>query len=202
MNTIECEMFIYDKDDFGKEIMCWFSVWNAKGLKEQIDSVMEHKPKCFRNACLKRILNYQNGKDWFINHENNVVSPFQKSQEAEELMELWKFSRHHQIGYYLSCYETKQKNEDDDRTELQKAIDDWFYTQLADQEDELEKGLMNEQQYITVCNNLSTGKERAEDLLSACICSAIGRQNRARVGTPDSIEEDVFRIICLPCGFN
>jgi len=202
MNTIKCEEFIYEMEDFERDIMRWFSpqCMTAKIIKEHIDEQFDNKPKCFRNAVYKRILNFKNDKYWWI--RDNLSSPFDKEQEREELLAIWKLGITHANQFYLSCYENQPQNEDEDeeRPEILRAIDSWFFKKLTEYDTKLEKGEMNEQKYITACNNMKKHKKIMEDLLSACICSAMGRQNRSRIGEA-KVAVDMFRIICMPCGF-
>ena len=198
MNTIECEVFVYEMEEFERDIMVWFEPMTAKVLKEYIDEELNSKPKCFRNAVYKTILNFKNKKYWWI---NCALTPFSKEQEREELMAIWKMGIDYAKGYYLLQYENKQQDdEDDERPEILRAIDSWFHEKLAEYETKLEKGEINEQKYITICNNMKKHKQIMEDLQSACVCSAIGRQNRARIGEVE-VSVNVFRIICMPCGF-
>ena len=201
MNTIECEVFVYEMEEFERDILGWFDNLTAKQIKEYItiDGELNKKPKCFRDAVYKRILNYKNGKWWWI-REN--LSPFEKEQEREELIAIWKLGIDFSKGFYLSCYadEPKDEDEDEERPEILRAIDSWFHKALTIKETKLEKGEINEQKYITICNNMKKHKQIMEDLQSACVCSAIGRQNRARIGEVE-VSVNVFRIICMPCGF-
>jgi hypothetical protein len=201
MNTIECDTFIYEMKDFERDIMMWFEPMTARFLKDKIEEEIVAKPKCFRNAIYKRFLNYKNGKYWWI---VDSLTPFDKEQEREELLAIWKMGINHAKGFYLSCYDDKEdKNEDenDERPEILRAIDSWFYEALTEFETKLEKGEINEHQFIIRCNNLKKHKKQVEELLGACVCSAMGRQNKCSIGNPDSPVVDVFRIICLPCGF-
>jgi len=190
MTTIECEMFLYTKEEFERDIMVSLKVYSAKELKEIIDEQLEEKSKNFRTSVFKRILNQQNNKKWWI---GNCLTNFEKTQEQEEFVAIWKMSIYSQRGFYLSCYEDKK---------LPEAIDSWFHNTLEEGETKLKEGKINEQQYINYCNNLKDGKERTQDLLNVCICSVIGRQNRARIGKSDGPIVDIFRITCMPCGFN
>ena len=199
MENIECEVFCYTEKEFEREIMLWFEFIPAINLKENIDIELETRPKCFRMAVYRRLLNFKNQKDWFISMSE--LTPFEKEQERDELLTIWKMGIEMTKDFYLNRYESKYpKDEDNEKSEIQKAIDSWFYETLTENETKLEKGEINEQQYIIICNNMKHDKRRKEDLLSACVCSAIGRQNKARIGGSESIS-DMFRIICMPCGF-
>jgi len=204
MSNAECEVFIYEKKEFERDIMCWFKVWTPIQLKRQLDNEIGDEVNCFKAAVYKRILNFKYGNDWFIS--TRALTSVEKQKEREELLAIWKFGINSSKGFYLACYEDRQVDEDEDdddddeRPEISRAIDVWFYGALTEADTKLEKGEINEQQYITRCNNMKKDKKITEDLLSACICSAMGRQNKATIGEAD-VKVDVFRIICLPCGF-
>jgi len=200
MMNYDCEMFIYDKEDFETQVMCWFKFWNAKDIKEYIDEEICDSLKPFKTAVYKRILNQKNGKDWFIS--TRVLSQVEKEKEREELITIWKLSIKTQKDFYLTNYEMNPDEDDDeDRPDFLKGMDAWFYETLEGYEKDLEQEKINEQEYITRCNNMRIDKKKTEDLLSACICSVMGRQNKARIGGPDAPISDVFRILCMPCGF-
>jgi hypothetical protein len=197
METVECEVFCYNKEEFERDIMTWFNPFPAKNLKEIIDIELDKKPKSFRQQVYRRMLNYKNNKNWWIDRD---VTLFQKEQEREELLAIWKFGIETAKDFYLSCFKETHQTVSDDKTEIQRAIDSWFYKTLADFDLKLEAEEINEQQYITRCDNMKHDKIQTENLLSACVCSAIGRQNRGIIqGSNEPI--DMFRIICMPCGF-
>lgn len=202
MNTIECEIFVYDKEDFETNVMLWFKYQDAKSIKEFIEEEISDNLRPYKTAVYRRILNYKNGKDWFISTRD--LSQVEKEKERDELIAIWKLSVKSQKAFYETNYEVKpdkDDDEDEDRPDYLKGVDAWFYEALAGVETELEKGEINEQDFITRCNNMKRDKQKTEDLLSACICSVLGRQNKARIGGPDAPISDVFRIICMPCGF-
>jgi hypothetical protein len=202
MSNTECEVFIYEKWEFERAIMCWFKHWTAIELKRQLDNEIGYEVNCFKTAVYKRILNFKNGKDWFIS--TRALTSVEKQKEREELLAIWKFGINCSKGFYLASYEYRQVDEDDDddeeRPEISRAIDYWFYVALKEADTELETENINENQYLIRCNNMKKHKKIVEDLLSACVCSAMGRQNKARIGEAD-VNVDVFSIICLPCGF-
>lgn len=204
MENIECEVFCYEENEFERDIMRWFKPIPAMYIKMFIDEELESKPSCFRKAVYKRILNFKNEKDWFISMRE--LTQLEKEQECEELFAIWKIGIQHAKDYYLSCYESNQhdeeenEDEDEERPKLLRAIDSWFFKTLTEFDTELEKGKINEQEYITRCNNMKNHKKITEDLLTVCLCSAIGRQNKARIGDADTYT-NMFRIICMPCGF-
>jgi len=204
MSNTECEIFIYEKKEFERDIMCWFKVWTAIELKRQLDNEIGYEVNCFKAAVYKRILNFKYGNDWFIS--TRALTSVEKQKEREELLAIWKFGINSSKGFYLASYEDRQideneyEDDDEERPEILRAIDYWFYVALTEADTELEKEEINENQYLIRCNNMKKHKKIVEDLLSACVCSAIGRQNKATIGEAE-VACDVFRIICLPCGF-
>ena len=203
METIECEVFVYTKEEFERDIMCWFKVWTAVQLKRQLDEEIGDEVNCFKAAVYKRILNFKNGKDWFIS--TSTLTSVEKQKEREELLAIWKFGINSAKGFYLVCYEDKQDDEyddeDEERPEILRAVDYWFYRALTETDTELEKGEINEQGYITRCNNMKKHKKITEDLLTVCVCSTMARQTTAKIGKSE-VYVPVFKIVCMPCGYN
>lgn len=201
MNTFNCEQFVYNKADFERDIMKWFEGLPPKALKGVIDDSMD-KPKCFKTSVLKRIIKYKtNQNNWWID-EFEALTPFEKAREQEEMIEIWKMGIMVARTFYTEVY-TKKENyeenaEDDEETLIQKAVDSWFYDALAESEEKLEKGEINENQYLIRCKNMKAHKEQTEELFNVCTCTVLCRQNRGRVNGEDA---DLLRFMCLPCGF-
>jgi hypothetical protein len=206
METFNCETFTYDKDDYERDILIWISAFAVPKIKEIIDYEIKEKPKCFRTEVFRKILNQQNGKSWWIKNDDSCT-PFEKEQEREILLAIWKISRTLMRSFYIEHYDKlintgKKTIVPEYVTKYhQQAINSWFYDALEETEKKIEKGEINEQKYITICNNMRRSKKKSEDLLNACCCSAMGRQNKASIGEPDAPPTDVFKIVCLPCGF-
>jgi len=199
--TFECEQFIYDKADFERDIMCWVKIPPAKDLKRLIDEDFRLKPKCFRTAVYKRILNYktETGRWWIENWK--LLTTCQREQEQEELTAIWKMGRDLCRNFYLQQWDdSSESDDDDDEDDTKKAVNFHFYSTLEKFEEQLEKEEINEQQFITRCNNMKDHKKQLETLFNACACSTMCRHNQAMIGESTELT-DVLRIICMPCGF-
>jgi len=202
-STFECEQFIYTKNRFERDIMTWIETPSAKVIKNIIDEDFENKPKCLRTAVYKRILNYKNTKCWWI--ENfELLTQNEREKQQEEMIIIWKLGRNLCKAFYIQrwndCWDLNDDYDgNNDDSDIQKAIDSYFYNTLAEFEAELEKEEINEQQFITRCNNMKDHKEILGDLLNVCVCSVICRYNKGT--TNDEQPTDVLRIMCMPCGF-
>ena len=203
---MEFEQFIYDKADFERDIMCWVAVPPAKEMKRMIDVDFATKPKCFRNTVYRRILNYKTktGRWWVEGWK--LLTPYQQQQEQEELIAIWKMGIDLCRNFYIQCYEDKHPDEEEDEEgevedgNQQRALDFHFYECLEKFEGELEKEEINEQQFITRCNNMRDHKKQLENLLRACVCSTMCRHNQAYING-NTERKDVVRFVCMPCGF-
>jgi hypothetical protein len=190
-------MFIYSEVKYERTIMMYFDGVLAKEMKGMIDDFVVDNTDEFRKNVFKRILNFQNKKKWWI--ENwQLLSPADRIAEQDELIAIWKIGIKMMYGFYAS--EIKSDDEGKGREDL-RGVNKWFQQTLCEAETDLENGIINENEYLIICNNMKTHKKDTEDLLTVCGCSVIAAQAKGHSSNNPSHQQDLFRIICMPCGF-
>jgi hypothetical protein len=180
-SSTECEVFTYTKGEMIKTIMPYFYIIKDFSLKNLIDEKFDYISKNVRKNIYKRILKYKIDGDFWGETE-------QSDSLTTELTIIWK------LAVIVFKEFIKQ---------TEGGIDGENFRYLEKIEEDLKNNKINEQEYITYCNNLKLKKEVEEELFNVCICSVLGVVNDCWTGNngETKIRSMCIRIMCLPCGW-
>jgi uncharacterized membrane protein YwzB len=168
------ELFMYNKEQFAKEVMIFFGTnVSAREVSDFIDDYMNQSSPTFRKSVFRRIMSFKVGNEfWAITETNN-------ESLVRELVAIWKLYVRMTKGIFE-----------------EKTVEEFAQEKLENSEKQLEDGIINEQQYIDSCNWIMKRKEDDERIVDCCSCSPIGSMNKS---TDDEL---ILRIVCLPCDWN
>jgi len=168
------DVFTYTKEEFEREIMPFFEDYTAVQLKELTYDIMGRCSESFKKLVNKRIISRNLGKDWWPNYGD--------TKGTKEILAIWKM-----YVYVIKnlIYNTI-------------TVVDYAHERLEELEEDLSRGIWNEQQYIEKANWIKKCRDNDDKLCNCCSCSVIGSMNPMEDGDIDI----VFSVVCLPCGFD